>query len=800
MSFIHLHVHSYYTFMRGTASPEALCCRAKGLGYGAVALTDTNGFYGLPDFLAGAAKYAVKPLIGAHVLAADGQAVFLAENRQGYRYISTLLTRLHQHHKTFSLIRELQSGFPHCVVLSPDKRLLQTLGKQEHLFAELLPGADGYATYKLARTLGIPAVATGGVYFLAPEERDLHRILRAINRNTTLDRVPADECAPAAAWFKDAAALERHFPYAPEAVECAGRIAAGLDTGWHKGGEIFPAWEGHEDSFTVLRQQCVAGARKRYGEAGEPIISRLERELALIGKKGFADYFLIVADIVNRFPITCGRGSAAASLVSYCLGITHVDPIEHNLLFSRFMNEGRSDLPDIDVDFPWDEKDDVVAYVRERFGNERVAAVANVIGFRSRAAVRETAKVFGIAAHEIKNITGKFSGYGPVSAITRRVYGHPLFEGCDLPDPWPEIFHWAERLEHIPRHLGTHCGGVVVTPDRTALHVPVEISAKGVPLIQWNKDGAEDQGLVKMDLLGNRSLAVIRDALQTIRRQRGIELSYDAFNPLEDKRTQELIRSGRTMGVFYVESPAMRRLLTMAGKGDYHHLIALSSIIRPAANRYILEYVRRLRGGAWRALHPQVEEILAETFGVMVYQEDIARIAMKVAGFSEAEADIFRKILTGRSRKSVLDQQERFYQGAEKNRIAPKIIDTLWDMISSFAGYSFCKPHSASYALVSFKAAYLKDRFPATFMAAVLSNGGGFYAPRAYLSEAERMGIAVLPPDVNESGWEYRSCSKAETKDLPGRSASAIRVGLAPIKGLSRACMETIFSERAGTV
>lgn len=783
--FVHLHVHSHYTFMRGTASPEALCRRAKALGYDTLALTDTNGFYGLPEFLAAAKRYELHPIIGAHVHAHDAQAVLLAKDTDGYRFISTLLTRLHHNKQSFSLIDALQEhDGPHCMVLSPDIMLLAALKKRNDCFAELRPGAAGFSLYKKAHELQVPVVATAGVYFLKPGERGLHRVLRAIDLNTTLDRIFPDERAPSTAWLKDPAAMAAHFPYAPEALANTQSIAARLHNTWDRGDELFPVWDGKEKSVDTLTERCFAGARKRYGTINSRIRSRLESELDLIGKKGFADYFLIVADIVTRFPITCGRGSAAASLVSYCLGITHVDPLEHNLLFSRFLNEGRSDLPDIDVDFPWDEKDDVTAYVRERFGEARMAAVANVIGFKSRSALREVAKVFGIPNHEIKKMTRKFSGYTPVSGIAARIKGHPLFTGIDLPEPWPEIIRLAASLEGIPRYLGTHCGGIVVTPDDVAHHVPIQISAKGMPLIQWNKDGAEDQGLVKMDLLGNRSLAVIRDTLQAVRKNYGTDLSYQTLNPLQDEATQDVIRQGKTMGVFYVESPAMRRLLKMAVQGDYNHLIALSSIIRPAANRYILEYVRRLRGGSWKPLHPAVEEILAETYGVMVYQEDIACVAMTVAGFSEAEADIFRKILTGRSRASVFEQQERFYRGARKNRVAANVIDVLWEMVASFAGYSFCKPHSASYALVSFKAAYLKTRFPAEFMAAVLSNGGGFYGPRPYLSEAERMGLTILPPDVNESGWEYHG------------NGNALRVGLMPVKGLSRKCLDTILEER----
>ncbi|MBN2467911.1 MAG: DNA polymerase III subunit alpha [Deltaproteobacteria bacterium] len=784
MSFVHLHVHSCYTFLRGLYSPHEICQEAKNLGFSAIALTDTNGMYGLPDFLAAAEKHGIKPLVGAQIKAPDAHAILLAKDPSGYRFICSLLTRLHRDKQCFSLLRELARGTPGCVVLSSALPLLTVLRGKADVFAELLPGGAGFSTFKVARDLDIPVVTTGGVYFMRPENFNLHRTLRAIDLNTTVDMVPEEELAPKNAFLADPKTMAALVPYAPDGLHNTVVIAEGLPREWKRGGEVFPQWNGREESFEALRRRCVDGAKKRYGRVGGEVITRLDAELALIREKRFCDYFLLVADIVAAFPITCGRGSAAASLVSYCLGITHVDPIKSNLLFSRFLNEGRIDLPDIDVDFPWDERDAVIKYVQETFGEEKVAAVANVIGFRSRAAVREVAKVFGIPDHEIKEVTKRFSSDTSVAAILQRVNEHPLFKGRPLPQPWPDILAEASRLEQSPRHLGTHCGGIVVTPTRVADYVPVEVSAKGVPLIQWNKDGAEERGLVKMDILGNRSLAVIRDALRAVEKNQGVVLSYAGLNPIEDEATQRLIRSGRTMGVFYIESPAMRRLLVMAGKSDYPHLVALSSIIRPAANKVIIEYVRRLRGGGWKELHPLVEDILAENLGIMIYQEDVARIAGGIAGFTEAEADYFRKILSKKTRDGLATQKEKFYCGALRKEVPTKVIDALWEMIASFEGYSFCKAHSASYALVSFKAAYLKAHFPTEFMAAVLTNGGGFYSPRAYLSEIERMGFAVLPPDVNESEKGYTGTGRG------------VRVGLAHIRGVSRRCLETIIEGR----
>jgi error-prone DNA polymerase len=314
--------------------------------------------------------------------------------------------------------------------------------------------------------------------------------------------------------------------------------------------------------------------------------------------------------------------------------------------------------------------------------------------------------------------------------------------------------------------------------------VPVQRAAKGVRVIQWEKDQAEAAGLVKIDLLGNRSLAVIRDALAAIRDNTGRNISYAKFNPLDDPATQKLIARGETMGVFYVESPAMRQLQQMAGRGDYEHLIIHSSIIRPAANQYILEYVRRLKGAPYKSVHPLLDKALTETYGIMVYQEDVSQIAMNLAGFDAAEADTLRKVLSKKSKEQLSDYRNRFYNGCRQRGVSRQVIETVWEMIESFGGYSFCKPHSASYALVSFKSAYLKAHYPAEFMAAVISNGGGYYSTFAYISEARRLGLQVLGPDINASDIEYRGKDRI------------MRVGLMQLKGLSRDVQETIVRER----
>jgi len=750
--------------MRGASQLEALVLAARRHGMTHLALTDTNGFYGLPNFLETARKHGIAPIVGVQVTAQDGEAVLLARSPEAYPQLSELVSSRHLQ-KGFSLTEALAANLSDVAVLSADLGLLTRLQGRAELYVEIRSGPAGEAPLRFARERQLPRVATNGVYFAEPGDYPLHRLLRAIDLNSTLADLPADEVVHADQWLKPTAQMAAHFPHCPEALAEAIHLARRCHTDWGFSGQVFPRYRDREqDHFHLLRQRCLAGVKYRYGDMSPAVAERLEEELSLIRDKGFTDYFLVVADVVRQTAITCGRGSAAASLVSYLLGITHVDPIRHRLFFGRFLSPNRRDFPDIDVDFPWDERDGILDSVERTYGSERIAMVTNHVGFRSRAAVREVAKVYGIPPAEIKQVTKRLSFFGRPTRIQQRMSRHPKFRNVHLDPPWPEILQLAGRLGGIPRHLSVHCGGTIIVPDRVSRYVPVQRAAKGVRVIQWEKDQAEAAGLVKIDLLGNRSLAVIRDTLAAIRATTGRNISYARLNPLDDPATRRLIARGETMGVFYVESPAMRQLQQMTGRGDYEHLIIHSSIIRPAANRYILEYVRRLKGAPYKSLHPVLDEVLSETYGIMVYQEDVSQIAMKLAGFDAAEADTLRKVLSKKSRERLADYRSRFCDGCRRRGVSRGVIDAVWEMMVSFAGYSFCKPHSASYALVSFKSAYLKAHYPAEFMAAVISNGGGYYSTFAYFPRRGGWGfrcwgrtstgvISVIGGKVGSSGW-----------------------------------------------
>lgn len=782
MNYVPLECHSHYSMLRGTLSHQYLPELLLKAGHQRFALTDTDGIYGLILLNQMAEERGMEMIAGATLFDKHGRkAVLLVKNATGYSNLTQLITQKHADAAVFDLKTALQGRLEGLVLLSPHQALLDVFHAAD-TYASL--ELDAYGLYKWAQENRIPAVVNLPVYYGSEKGHHLHKIMRAIDLNTKLSRLPQEEILPQEYAIHTTARILQRFPYAPEAIERTAEVAD--KCAWRPvlHDFIFPESEASQD-YQLLHQQVLKGIKKRYAKMTPDIRHRMDHELRVIREKHFAKYFLIVQDIVKECPITCGRGSAAASIVSYALEITHVDPMQHNLFFERFLTPGRKDPPDIDVDFPWDQRDDVLTYVFEKYGDTHSAMISNHVTFKARAAIHEIAKVYGLTEAEITLVTKRLGGLWYLSNPYDELARNPLLKDLDLRDPWPEIIKYGFYLSGFPRHMSVHPGGVVLTPGPTADYVPVQTAPKGVKIIQWEKDQAEDFGLVKIDLLGNRSLAVIRDALQAVEVHYGVEIPYWRLNPLEDVRTRELIRSGKTMGCFYVESPATRQLLQKMQSGEYEHLVIASSIIRPAANKWIREFVRRLHGGTYDPLHPLLQETLQETYGIMVYQEDVTKVAMALANFTADEGDQLRKVMSKKHKQAKLrDFKQQFYQGARKNGVADDVIEIIWEMIMSFAGYSFCKPHSASYALVSFKSAYIRAHYPAEFMASVISNMGGYYSPFGYISEARRMGLRILLPDINASEIRYTGMN------------NVLRVGLMQLKGIQREALESIISER----
>lgn len=723
--------------------------------------------------------------------------------------------------------------------------------------------ARAEAEAALARRLAAPPVAVALLRFAAPGDRFVLRILRAIHQNALADRV----VAPQAPIALDPASLARPFAWFPEAVAGAASFAA--TSAWTPGLGTFHLPRLHDDpvaSVRQLRDLARRGIRDRFGTPPAPVLARLDEELSVIAALGFADYFLLVHEIVvaaeTRGHRVLGRGSAANSLVSFALRFTHVDPLRHNLYFERFLNPGRTSPPDIDLDFSWRIRDEIYEFLRRRWGDDQVALISTHVTLGGRGALRETGKVLGFPGPDL----GRFSraiGHLSVAEFLAQAADLPRARGLPLDNPafrrWLKV---AERLEGIPTHLSLHAGGVVVAPGGIHRFTPVQPSSKPVPMTQLEMHGIEAVGLVKIDLLAQRSLGVFADVLRGIapsaptpraipeppgagpaidrsgvapaathavashgvgspsqpgparpRKRTGPEVAArpasgtdvpppptvlpslppdfaDVDALAADPPVARALAEGRTMGVFYIESPGMRSLLAKLRCRGFGELTAASSVIRPgvAESGMMQAYIARHRDPRRRvAVHPLLDEVLRETYGVMIYQEDVMKVAHALAGFSLGEADLLRRAMSGKERGSEImaRNRARFLDGAVARGVAPAVAEEIWRQMESFSGYAFCKAHSASYAVLSLQLLWMKMHHPARFMAGVLDNRGGFYGPQAYLSEARRLGVTVLPPDVIDSGWD---CTV---------HGSTLRLGLSFVKGLGRECHDRLTAERA---
>jgi error-prone DNA polymerase len=800
--FVHLNVHSEYSAMASVPSLESLCRAARERGFETLALTDTNGLYGAVRFVEIAKQNGIRPIIGCELRHKQSRAVLLVKREEGYANLCRIVSARHED-KDFDLARTVARFRDGLIVISDSAEALRRWKDQssEDLYIEMTPGVNMEKAYALSRRQRIRAVATNAVHFVDPEEISIYRLLRAIRLNTTLSRLPDCSAVLPQHWLAPGDFVERYFPHLPEAVANTRRIAEACNTGLGLKKQIFPTFSGLTDSeaFTKLRRKTYAGAARRYVEISAEVRRRIEEELRIIQEKNYAHYFLVVEEITVRAAITCGRGSGAASIVAYCLGITDVDPIRHGLFFERFLNANREDPPDIDIDFPWDERDSVIQAVFARYGQGRVAMVANHNRLGMPGAIREVAKVYGIPTTEITRIAARIIKQEEIFRISEnpscQIWAESLCRNMQLGAPWPEILNLAWKVEGHFRNLSVHCGGLVIVPDEIRKYVPVETAAGGVPVLQWDKEQVEEAGLIKIDLLGNRSLSVIREALSAVEKNYGKALDRANWDPFSDESTKQLIRTATTIGCFNIESPALRLLLKklwskmpaertlFADVFDY--LVMVSSLVRPAAISFVSEFIRRAHGADSPRLHPALEPILRRTHGIMLYQEDVTRVATAWAGFTAEQADQLRKALNKRRKaKELKEYRGDFYRGARGRGVSPATIEAVWTMILSFAGYSFCKAHSASYAQISFKCAYLKAHYPAEFMAAVLSNEGGYYPSFAYVSECRRMGFELKAPCINESQWCYHG---------QGRTICA---GFMIIRGIKKSFIRQLIEER----
>lgn len=540
---------------------------------------------------------------------------------------------------------------------------------------------------------------------------------------------------------------------------------------------------------------CHHALWDKYNPITTDVLKRLTYELEVIIKLGYADYFLVVWDIIqwaNKRGIpTVGRGSAAGSIVSYILGMTPVDPIKYKLLFERFLNPARSDPPDIDIDFCWKRRDEVIQYIYNRYGDNKVAMISTFNTYRHKSSVWDVARAMGMPSQEINELINTFI---KEDKNLRYKKGNSRYR---------TIVNLAKNLEGRPRHMGIHCGGIVISPHDITDHVPLQKSIKGPLVTQFDMYSIKKAGLIKIDILGQRSLTVIAEVADTI--QNKYNIHFDRYiMPDIDQKTAKLIRNGHTIGVFQIESPGMRGLLKKLQVDTFEMIVAASSVIRPgpADSGMLRHFVKRHhRKEDMNAVHKSLRELLKETYGIMIYQEDVIKTAEVIAGWSLNESDELRRSMSGKRVKEPFSKyRDRFIRDAVKREVTVEEALEIWRQMEAFSGYAFCKAHSASYATISVQSAWLKAHFPAEFLAAVMSNHGGFYHVSCYLEEVRRMGINILPPDVNMAESHFIAEAMEQNSSAYQRNAydrfPGVRIGLLQVKGLTRRTLKRLLGKR----
>lgn len=757
---------SFYSLLRGAVSVLRWVEKVAEYGYGAVALADVNSMSGVVDLCKAAGKTDIRPSIGVEILTDSQRAILLAEDRIGYGNLCRITTARNLDSQ-FDLVEQLRADNRGVICICSQPKLLRELNEfvpRDYLFA----GCSDPEKAEWAAGQGMEPIAWTIANWLENDDMEIARLLARIRQLSVIGAGPEDGCGFGT--LVTAKELERRFHHCPAALANADRLVERCSFQLLTGRPILPRVELAKGatSDVELARLCHRGLAKKYNPASHTVIKRLEYELATVKKNGFSDYFLVVHEIVdfakrNNIPVEV-RGSAAGSLISHVLGFTRVCPVENHLYFERFMNPGRTDCPDIDVDFCWRRRDEVIRFCYERWGSERVAMVCNINRYRLRSAIRDVGRALGLEPVQINQLAreGKIKSASP-------------------------IYRLAEKLVDIPRHLGVHCGGIVVTPYPVWQIAPLERANKGVVITQYDKDAVEAVGLVKIDLLGNRSLSTVNEAIQIIHATHNgdSDLSFDPG----DRKTAEMLSAGESLGVFQSESPGMRQLLRGLKVKSKKDLAIALSLIRPgpASGGMKSEFIERhVNGKPFKYLHPKIETLLGDTYGVMLYQEDVMRIAVEVAGYTVADADRFRSEVSKKVSPSRLQAQYVDFVRVRADRagIDRQTAETIWDEVLRFAAYSYCKAHATVYANIAWETAYLKAHYPAQFYCSLFNNHQGMYPLRVYVWDAKRHGVKVLPPHVNHSDIEWSF------------QGNAIRAGLNIVKGLSGGTAGTIIEQR----
>ena len=835
--FVHLHVHSQYSLLDGACHLEKLVRKAKEFKMPALAVTDHGNLFGAVDFYRLAQKEGIKPIIGCEVYVAPGSRLerypqdgqyeganhltLLVRDRTGYKNLIKLVTAgylegfyykpridkelLAQYHEgLLALSGCLNSEVCQLLAHGEEEKACEVaawhrdLFGRENYFLELQfhgiesQRAVNQGLLRMAKRLEVPVVATNDVHYLNAGDHKAHDALVCIQTGKTVADRDRLRFASDQFYFKSPREMADLFPELSEALLNTVAIAERCNLQLEFDKIHLPRYQeppGHTlDSY--LAECSWRGLNERYGQITEEAKGRLARELEVVEKIGFAGYFLIVWDFIRfakerGIAVGPGRGSAAGSLVAYALGITNIDPLRYGLLFERFLNPERISPPDMDIDFADDRREEVIGYVAQKYGKENVAQIITFGTLGAKAVIRDVGRALGMPYGEVDQIAKMVPNVLNISLDEAIAQSPPLREAVRSRPEVNGLWEIARSLEGLTRHASTHAAGVVISGEPLIEHVPLYRGAKGEITTQYAMGAIERIGLLKMDFLGLRTLTVIANTLKLLNETRGVELQADQI-PFDDAKTFQLLSEARTSGVFQLESAGMRDLLRRLRPERLEDVIALVALYRPGPMEMIPDFINRRHGRVKINYdHPLMEKYLKETYGVMVYQEQVMQIGSEMAGFTMGEADILRRAM-GKKNPELMDRQrEKFVEGAVTRHVPRAKAERIFDLMAQFAGYGFNKSHAAAYAVVAYQTGYLKANYPMEFMAALLtSEMGDTDKTVKYIEECQQMGIEILPPDVNESGSTFRVVG------------DKIRFGLVAVKNLGETAIQSILNAR----
>ena len=836
MPFTHLHVHTEFSLLDGASRIGDLISATKELGMDSIAITDHGVMYGVIDFYKEARKQGIKPIIGCEVYLAPASRlekeevngvryyhlILLAENQQGYRNLVQLVSLAHIEGMYYKprvdkeLLRKYHEGLiclSACVAGEiPQALIAGNKEKAEALVQEYVDifGRDNFfleiqnhglkeemvtnaGLLELSQKHGLGLVATNDLHYVRREDSEFHDILLCVQMNKTVEdsdrmRFNSDDY-----YLKSPGEMEALFKEYPGALANTEKIAARCQVDFEFGKlqlPFYPIPAPFADDEAYLRHLCEERLESHYPEVTQEVRERLEYELGIIHRMGYDSYFLIVWDFINHsrengIAVGPGRGSAAGSIVAYILGITNLDPLKHDLLFERFLNPERVTMPDIDVDFCYIRRKEVIDYVKERYGYDHVAQIATFGTMAAKGAIRDVGRALGMPYAEVSEIAKLIPNELHIT-IDKSLKGVADLKA--MYDSRPEVkqlIDMARKLEGLPRNASTHAAGVVIARHPLTDYVPVSVS-DGTLVTEFDKDHVEELGLLKMDFLGLRTLTVIADTLKNIKEQRGEVVDIDHI-PLKDELTAKMLCEGRTGAVFQMESAGMTRLVMDLAPERFEDLIPTVALYRPGplGSGMVEDFINGRHGRKQpEYMHPLLEPILKETFGVVLYQEQVMQIVQVLAGFTLGQADLLRRAMGKKKHEILMAQKENFLKGCAANRIEAGLAEHIFDLLTHFADYGFNKSHSAAYGLVAWQTAYLKAHYPQEYMAAMLTSIMDTQKVPFYIDLCRRMKLKILPPDINASHGTFSV------------DGEAIRFGLAAVRNVGEGAIENVVAER----